>query len=608
MTNTATPKKTCKNRHERLLAMRARRRYVDDADVAAAEEDVDNSGLIPLLEEFVHLHLGRNRNLSLRNCLIGLQLCTQLNGGRAVLERTTDILFYRLPPHTKQRLEVRQYADTDKGFEAAYHVVRRLWGAMRDAINPSPLPANKHLPREEAARLEAEADPEKLAEREHRLALFTEFLLDASVRPVKDLLAELTDGSLAVDATPVRTYARGRKTGGPVLSTDPNAGWYVREGDHRDPDDPPVADAMRPPQKHPRSQPAKATKNEPTGKKKRKKRPKYLFGYDATLAVTRDSRYDQVLLDDGTPNPDVLPALVLGMSLDKPGHRPAYNGLKILSRLKARGYRPGYLAGDLAYNNSHPDEWQLPVRALGYKPVYDYRVDQLGKQATTQGAILVEGTWYCPSMPQPLIDATKDLYAQRIDRETWTRRIAARKPYRLVPKENEDVQGHQRVMCPAAAGKAQCTIKRDSLNRGIHLPLVDPEPSPAGPVKICRQRSITLAPEAGAKHWQPLEYGSSQWQKTYFRLRNSVEGYNGYSKNPLAEAIEASGSRRIRGIAAQTMLLAFQLAHANRRKIQNWVETLALGGERPRRRTHHRRRTKPLGRWTPTGYLAPTPA
>jgi hypothetical protein len=361
MTNTATHRKTGKNRHERLLAMRARRRFVDDADVAAAEEEVDSSGLIPLLEEFVHLPRGRNRNLSLRNCLIGLQLCTQLHGGRVILEKTTDILFFRLPPQAKKRLEVRQYADTDKGFEAAYHVVRRLWGAMQDAINPSPLPANKHLTREEAARLEAEADPEKLAEREHRLAVFTEFVLDASVRPLKDLLAELSDGSLAVDATPVRTYARGRKTGGPELATDPDAGWYVREGDHRDPDTAPVADSMRPPQKRRKSQPAKGTKKRPSLKKK----AKYLFGYDAAFAVTRDSRYDEVLLDDGTPNPEVLPALVLGVALDKPGHRPAYNGLKILSRLQSRGYKPGYLAGDLAYNNSDPNEWQLPVRALG---------------------------------------------------------------------------------------------------------------------------------------------------------------------------------------------------------------------------------------------------
>ncbi|MFE2518868.1 hypothetical protein ACFXKI_44420 [Streptomyces mirabilis] len=103
-----------------------------------------------------------------------------------------------------------------------------------------------------------------------------------------------------------------------------------------------------------------------------------------------------------------------------------------------------------------------------------------------------------------------------------------------------------------------------------------------------------------------MEYGGPEWQKIYFRLRNSVEGYNGHAKNPLVEGIEAAGSRRIRGIASQTILLAFQLAHANRRKIKSWLETLALGGERPRRRTHHRRKTKDRGAWTPTGHLMPT--
>ncbi|MFJ5274970.1 hypothetical protein [Streptomyces sp. NPDC088358] len=139
-------------------------------------------------------------------------------------------------------------------------------------------------------------------------------------------------------------------------------------------------------------------------------------------------------------------------------------------------------------------------------------------------------------------------------------------------------------MCPAEAGKAQCPLKTRTLGRGIQLPLVDPEPSPASSLKVCRQRTITVSPETGAKHWEALEYGGPEWQKIYFRLRNSVEGYDGYAKNPLAEGIEAAGSRHIRGIAAQTIILAFQLAHADRGKIKNWFETLALGGERPRRR------------------------
>lgn len=600
--NAESSKATAKDRHDRLLAMRAKRKLLDDDTVEAAIEDVDNSGLVPLLQDFVHLGLGRPRKLTLRALLIGFHLCTQITGGKIILERVTDILFFRLQPQMHQRLDLPDYPDHDKGFEAGYAVVRRLFHAMREAMDPSPLPANKRLTREEAQRLAAEADPELLAAREHRLALFTEFVLDASVSPVRPLMEALTDGSLALDATPVRTYARGRKTGGPELATDPDAGWYVREGDHRDPDTIPTAEATRPADKPAKRQPPKQGRRKPSLKKK----AKYLFGYDAALAVTRDARHDDVLLADNTPNPDVLPALVLGVSLDKPGHRPAYNGLKILSRLRERGYRPGYLAGDLAYNNSDPTEWQLPVRALGYKPVYDYRVDQLGQQAGANGAIMVEGTWYCPSMPQPLIDATKDLYAERIDRETWIKRIEARKPYRLMPKEHEDAEGYQRMMCPAEAGKAQCPIKPRSFGRGIHLPLVDPEPSPVGPVKVCRQRSVTIAPTEGAKHWQALEYGDEEWRKVYFRLRNSVEGFNGFAKSPLAEAIEAAGSRRIRGIAAQTILLAFQLAHANRRKIREWVETLALNGQPPRKRTRRRRRTEPPRRWTPTGFLAPT--
>ncbi|MFE2541856.1 hypothetical protein [Actinacidiphila glaucinigra] len=590
---------TPNDRHERLTAMRAQRRCLDDRDVEPAIEEVDSSGLVPLLEEFVHLPRGRHRRLHLRTLLIGLHLCCRSTGGKLVLERTTDLLCFRLSPHMRTQLQVPDYADDDRGFEAAYAVVRRLFHAMKGAMDPSPLPPNKHLTRQEAQRLIAAADPDELAAREHRLALFTEFVLDASIGPLRGLLTELASG-IAVDATPVRTYARGRRAGGPELSTDPDAGWYVREGDHRDPDGSHVADDMEPPKGTRKQTPTTGQAAKPSLAKR------YLFGFDAHLAVTRDTQHLKPLLDDGTPDPDVLPALVLGLCLDKPGERPAYNGLKTIRRLQERGYTPGFLAGDRAYNNSEPHEWQLPVRALGYKPVYDYRVDQLGNQGGAQGAILVEGTWYCPSMPQPLIDATSDLHASRIDRETWAARIAARKPYRLMPKEREDAEGHQRMMCPAESGKVQCPLKPRSLGSGVHLPLVDPQPSPTGPLKVCRQRAITLAPEEGAKHWQALDYGDEQWQKIYFRLRNSVEGFNGFAKSPLAETIESSRSRPIRGLAAQTILLVFQIAHANRRKITTWLDSLALGGQRPIRRTNRRRRTKPLGTWTPTGHLAAT--
>ncbi|MBT2395723.1 hypothetical protein [Streptomyces sp. ISL-100] len=77
---------------------------------------------------------------------------------------------------------------------------------------------------------------------------------------------------------------------------------------------------------------------------------------------------------------------------------------------------------------------------------------------------------------------------------------------------------------------------------------------------------------------------------------------NGFGKDPLYEHLESGGARRIRGIAAQAILLAFQLAHANKRKLATWAGSIALHGNQP----HRRRKTKPLGTWTPEGYLTQT--
>ncbi|MFE9092767.1 hypothetical protein [Streptomyces sp. NPDC007264] len=87
----------------------------------------------------------------------------------------------------------------------------------------------------------------------------------------------------------------------------------------------------------------------------------------------------------------------------------------------------------------------------------------------------------------------------------------------------------------------------------------------------------------------------------YFRLRDSVEGINGYAKDPLYERLEDADTRRIRGIAAQTLLLAFQLAHANRRKLRARANSIALHDDGPRRRPTRRRKTEALGTWTPKG-------
>lgn len=111
-------------------------------------------------------------------------------------------------------------------------------------------------------------------------------------------------------------------------------------------------------------------------------------------------------------------------------------------------------------------------------------------------------------------------------------------------------------------------------------------------------------PEVGAKHAQPLPYGTPEWAQVYHGLRNSIEGFNGFAKSDNHEATERAGCRRVRGIAGQTILLAFQLAHANSRKIAAWADSLPDPETgRPRRRSGGRRDTKPLKHWTPTGRI-----
>lgn len=313
------------------------------------------------------------------------------------------------------------------------------------------------------------------------------------------------------------------------------------------------------------------------------------------IAIARNPHHD------GTTDPRVPPAVVTGFTLDKPGHAPGPNAVRVLADVHRCGHPTGFLAGDRAYDNTTPDDFQLPARALGNRLVFDYRQDQLGLQAGTAGAQLIEGTRYCPALPSALVTATSDLHKEVIDQETWVRRIAARVPFRLVPKQHPDHEGHQRMPCPAAAGRVQCPLKASSLGRDPRLPLAHPDPSPTGPAKICTQQSITIPPEA--QHHQALPYGSPDWQRVYFRLRNSVEGFNGFAKDPLQEAIEQPGTRRIGGIAAQTLLPAFQLAHANRRKIDRWLATIPPDGHPSRRRPTRRRPTRPIGSWTPTGHL-----
>ncbi|MFE2282597.1 hypothetical protein ACFXDJ_00150 [Streptomyces sp. NPDC059443] len=583
-------------RHERIAKLRSRRHGVEDEEARSVLVDLDSSGLVEDVEALVKRWTGRKRNISVRGLLAGMFLASERNRGTVVLTHVADLLGFSLSDAMREELDIHRYSDTDRGFEAIYAVVRRFFKALAKAVDPSPLPKGRRLDLDVVAALLASADQSELTDRRELMLTVANKILGMSLIEVQPLLEENPNGSAVVDATVIGTYSKGLGPESTVTATDPDGGWYVRTAKHKDPL---ALDDLAP--THPDNTKQRKGTKQPKEKTRVKKK---LYGYDATLIVFRDPDHHGAPLPDGSADPDVIPALILAMSVEKPSCRPGEAAIEALRHVDPR-YPRNFLAGDRLFNNQTPDVFQLPIRAMGYQPVYDYGKDQLGKNGDIGGAQLVEGNWYCPSMPAELVTATYDLVVtETIDQQTWIKRIRARTAYLLMPKQAVDAEGHRRMMCPAEANRTQCPLKPHTLGRGIHLPLVDPLPRPGDPPKVCEKRSLTVPPEAGAKLWQPLQYGTAEWQRVYFRLRNAIEGMNGFAKDPLRERIEPGGTRRIRGIAAQTILLAFQLAHANKRKLQSWADAIALNGERPRRRPTRRRPTKPLGTWTPTGYIA----
>ena len=146
-----------------------------------------------------------------------------------------------------------------------------------------------------------------------------------------------------------------------VHSSDPDAGFYRRERDARD----------------------DSAERAPTSKT--------LWAYDATLAITGPDDPDDELR---------RPSLVVGMApLHRPSTEPGRNAIKALQSVSERGHPANWLAADRAYSSAKPEDFQLPARSLGYKVIFDYKIDQLGIKDEAQGFIQVEGAWYCPSMP-----------------------------------------------------------------------------------------------------------------------------------------------------------------------------------------------------------------
>ena len=562
---------------EGALQAASQKGRISRANVRLVAEFIAGSNLVEQLAEWqladaAHRHPGgRPPAVSLRTLLILLFLLA-LEGSPLLVSRMADILEHRLRRKTRLQHELFAAGPTE-----SYYRVWRAADRLRRLIDPKPGPRRKRQTPSEWEATLAARDPRDTAKKQARLDWFANQLLEASSRLLPPEHRNFS-GNITADATPVAAFGRGRNKRSRRLSSEPDAAYYRRSGDHRDNDDDTRSSG------------------------------KVLYGWEAELLVQTTNN---------PTKPANFPLLVLGIAFHKPGHAPAQEAVKAFQSIRDRGHPAGYAIGDRLYSpGSKPENYQLPVRALGYKLVHDFRKDQLGVSESYAGAIQDEGSWYCPAMPEPLVNATIDHRINNtIDEDTWQQRINRRRIYALRAKEKPDTDGHVPLMCPAAGASAtvSCPLKKligcpsDKGPKAL-FPVTNP---PKHPDRICTNKtSVSFPPNAGAKYAQTLPFGTPEWQTLYAAGRNTVEGFNAYAKDEARHALATPGRRRLRGYTAQHLLTAVIIAAANIRKIVSYLNKTTDDTEvndtvRPPKRP--KRRTVALATYKPDTEHGTTP-
>lgn len=533
-----------------------------DRDVAAAYDAIRHAGVVDQVTARIDgakAKPGRPVALSY-NALIVAMLLTAIDGKGCLASEIAKTLYRRLHPPSMRLLDIKPLPPP----RDALHERRQQWMVekrVRQALHrllavldPSIHPKGRAMPWVDLRALDRPLTEDEIEDRQVALSLFCNSVLQTPYDLLPARVKRKYRGSACIDATPLQIHARGFGVDSEKASSDPDASFWGRTGDH--------TERFR----------------------------KAFFAYDINLMVA---------VCDWLGDKQYLPALPYAMHLDRPGVDPAGASRRMMAFLHDKGHQPRYLAGDGLYALADPDTFHTPARDIGWQLVLPILDDHLGVQTSMEGLLLVEGAWYCPSIPDILIDATKHFRARLITLEEYQQRIAARETYRARFK-GANKSGSQRWGCAASGAHPSviCPLKPKSEEKafiggptlGVRLK-AEVIPDPATQTngvwpKPCRQESVsintaaitssdatTLTPQdqariAAAKHTQDLLFGTPEHTNTYNALRQSQEGLHGFAKDDAYEALGTPGKRRIKGRAAQSVFAAFLLAAAGIRKVR----------------------------------------
>lgn len=560
----------------------------DDRDVLAVFDAVRHSGVVERVEALIEAakkQPGRPIALPYRALVVGM-LLTAIDGKGCLCTEIARTLYQRLRPSSMRLLGLTPFP------EATTRLIKRrqIWTAqkrVRDALrrflsvlDPSIHPKGHEMPYVALRKKDRPLTQEEIMERHQHLTWVCNTLLRIPFELLPAKVKRKYRGSACVDATPMRVATKRRSVKKEIAPSDPDTGNYGRDGDHTE------------------DSAVDWTKTFPA--------------YDINLMSA---------VCDWLGDRQYLPALPLAVHLGRPGTDPAGAFRRMAATLTTVGHQPRYLAGDGIYANATPDTFHDPARKGGWQMVLPILDDHTGIQTSLEGLLMVEGDWYCPSIPQRLIDATatfrtaltnlpkvnthkpktfeKRAKAAAAALADYRQAIAERENYRARYKDT-NTSGKQRYGCPASGSHPAvvCALKPKSEENpfigSTTLPIrkLKPEvvPDPSTQTngvwpKPCRQDTVSLtvsmpdmnpdlvdeARKAAARFKQDIRFGTAEHTDTYNALRQSQEGLHGFAKDDAYEALGSPGKHRVKGLAAQSLFAAVLLAAAGVRKVRSFL-------------------------------------
>ena len=280
------------------------------------------------------------------------------------------------------------------------------------------------------------------------------------------------------------------------------------------------------------------------------------FGYYLSAGI--------MMRDETAP---AVPELARRATLSACRHDPARAFVPVLTAMPAAGIPLGDVLADSGYAHRDADAWALPLRAAGASLIQDLHPHDRGPKGTHEGAVIANGSLYCPCTPRSLLelgplarDATRE---QTAAHDSKTAELAR---YKLGRITRDDHDGYHRVQCPAAMGKIRCPLRPASMTLDRDRPqiLQPPEHLQA----CCTQLTITVPPETTAKTAQKHDYPSQAHRQSYARRTGAERGF-ATAKDPASNDI-SRGWCRLMGLAPLMLFTTVLLVIRNQRVIAAW--------------------------------------